>query len=157
VLTPCGKSPLCLDALLRACRRAHARRYTGEDGFEISVPGDKAVELAKKLLENPRVRLCGLGARDSLRLEAGLCLYGAPPARGRAHAAPRACLEAAPSPGCQGGAGSGPWSCAMGPARPCPMRAMAGARHACAACRAQQSADSCCGHGQLLPLFTAAL
>lgn len=51
-------------------------RYTGEDGFEISVPDDKAVELAKKLLENPRNRLCGLGARDSLRLEAGLCLYG---------------------------------------------------------------------------------
>ncbi|CAL5224777.1 g7519 [Coccomyxa viridis] len=50
--------------------------YTGEDGFEISVPDDKAVELAKKFLENPRNRLCGLGARDSLRLEAGLCLYG---------------------------------------------------------------------------------
>ena len=53
-------------------------RYTGEDGFEISVPDERAVELAKKLLENPRNRLCGLGARDSLRLEAGLCLYGAP-------------------------------------------------------------------------------
>ena len=52
-------------------------RYTGEDGFEISVPDDRAVELAKKFLENPRNRLCGLGARDSLRLEAGLCLYGA--------------------------------------------------------------------------------
>ena len=54
-------------------------RYTGEDGFEISVPDERALELAKKLLENPRNRLCGLGARDSLRLEAGLCLYGAPP------------------------------------------------------------------------------
>ena len=53
-------------------------RYTGEDGFEISVPDERALELAKKLLENPRNRLCGLGARDSLRLEAGLCLYGAP-------------------------------------------------------------------------------
>ena len=52
-------------------------RYTGEDGFEISVPAERAVELAKKLLENPKVRLCGLGPRDSLRLEAGLCLYGA--------------------------------------------------------------------------------
>ncbi len=52
-------------------------RYTGEDGFEISVPGERTLELAKKLLESPRVRLCGLGARDSLRLEAGLCLYGA--------------------------------------------------------------------------------
>ena len=40
------------------------------------MPDDKAVELAKKFLENPRNRLCGLGARDSLRLEAGLCLYG---------------------------------------------------------------------------------
>eukprot|EP00884_Botryococcus_braunii_P017173 jgi/Botrbrau1/4139/Bobra.0192s0012.2 len=48
----------------------------GEDGFEISVPNDQILKLAKKLLENPRVRLCGLGARDSLRLEAGLCLYG---------------------------------------------------------------------------------
>ncbi len=54
-------------------------RYTGEDGFEISVPNERALELAKKLLENPRNRLCGLGARDSLRLEAGLCLYGARP------------------------------------------------------------------------------
>ena len=43
------------------------------------MPDDKAVELAKKLLENPRNRLCGLGARDSLRLEAGLCLYGGRP------------------------------------------------------------------------------
>ena len=59
--------------------RALLFRYTGEDGFEISVPDERAVELAKKLLENPRNRLCGLGARDSLRLEAGLCLYGAPP------------------------------------------------------------------------------
>ena len=41
------------------------------------MPNDRALELAKKLLENPRNRLCGLGARDSLRLEAGLCLYGA--------------------------------------------------------------------------------
>lgn len=40
------------------------------------MPDDRAVELAKKFLENPRNRLCGLGARDSLRLEAGLCLYG---------------------------------------------------------------------------------
>ena len=61
-------------------------RYTGEDGFEISVPGERTLELAKKLLESPRVRLCGLGARDSLRLEAGLCLYGA--CRGR-RGAPR--------------------------------------------------------------------
>lgn len=52
--------------------------YTGEDGFEISVPNEHAVELAKKLLEasGDKIRLTGLGARDSLRLEAGLCLYG---------------------------------------------------------------------------------
>lgn len=51
-------------------------RYTGEDGFEISVPDSHALELAQKLLENERVKLTGLGARDALRLEAGLCLYG---------------------------------------------------------------------------------
>lgn len=50
--------------------------YTGEDGFEISVPGEKAEELARLLLSQPEVAPIGLGARDSLRLEAGLCLYG---------------------------------------------------------------------------------
>eukprot|EP00639_Heterosigma_akashiwo_P004887 CAMPEP_0194574918 /NCGR_PEP_ID=MMETSP0292-20121207/10591_1 /TAXON_ID=39354 /ORGANISM="Heterosigma akashiwo, Strain CCMP2393" /LENGTH=411 /DNA_ID=CAMNT_0039426563 /DNA_START=42 /DNA_END=1277 /DNA_ORIENTATION=+ len=50
--------------------------YTGEDGFELSVPGASAVALAQRLLENPAVNPTGLGARDSLRLEAGLCLYG---------------------------------------------------------------------------------
>ena len=50
--------------------------YTGEDGFEISMPADAAVDLAKRLLEDERVAPIGLGARDSLRLEAGLCLYG---------------------------------------------------------------------------------
>ena len=50
--------------------------YTGEDGFEISLKKADTVDLTKKLLENPDARLCGLGARDSLRLEAGLCLYG---------------------------------------------------------------------------------
>jgi len=50
--------------------------YTGEDGYEISVPAGKAVELARALLANPDVHSIGLGARDSLRLEAGLCLYG---------------------------------------------------------------------------------
>ncbi|HVI53265.1 MAG TPA: glycine cleavage system aminomethyltransferase GcvT [Candidatus Sulfotelmatobacter sp.] len=51
--------------------------YTGEDGFEISVPNDRAEDLARKLLAEPEVAAIGLGARDSLRLEAGLCLYGA--------------------------------------------------------------------------------
>jgi aminomethyltransferase len=50
--------------------------YTGEDGFEISVPSDAAVKLAKELLSQPEVKPAGLGARDTLRLEAGLCLYG---------------------------------------------------------------------------------
>ncbi len=50
--------------------------YTGEDGFEISVPADKAVQLARALLAQPEVKPIGLGARDTLRLEAGLCLYG---------------------------------------------------------------------------------
>jgi aminomethyltransferase len=50
--------------------------YTGEDGFEISVPAGHAEQLARTLLENSDVLPIGLGARDSLRLEAGLCLYG---------------------------------------------------------------------------------
>ncbi len=50
--------------------------YSGEDGFEISIPKDKAEDVAKRLLEHPDVAPIGLGARDSLRLEAGLCLYG---------------------------------------------------------------------------------
>jgi len=49
--------------------------YTGEDGFEISVPNDAAEALARTLLAEPEVGPVGLGARDSLRLEAGLCLY----------------------------------------------------------------------------------
>jgi aminomethyltransferase len=50
--------------------------YTGEDGFEISVPAGKAEQLARALLAQPEVKPIGLGARDTLRLEAGLCLYG---------------------------------------------------------------------------------
>jgi aminomethyltransferase len=50
--------------------------YTGEDGFEISVPAEHAAALATALLDNSDVLPIGLGARDSLRLEAGLCLYG---------------------------------------------------------------------------------
>lgn len=50
--------------------------YTGEDGFEIAIAADHATKLANLILENPKVRLAGLGARDTLRLEAGLCLYG---------------------------------------------------------------------------------
>lgn len=50
--------------------------YTGEDGYEISVPADKATALARQLLAFDDVEAIGLGARDSLRLEVGLCLYG---------------------------------------------------------------------------------
>ena len=50
--------------------------YTGEDGFEVSVPEAAALAFAEALLHEPEVQPIGLGARDSLRLEAGLCLYG---------------------------------------------------------------------------------
>jgi aminomethyltransferase len=50
--------------------------YTGEDGFEISVAASIAEAIARSLLKHPQVKMIGLGARDSLRLEAGLCLYG---------------------------------------------------------------------------------
>lgn len=50
--------------------------YTGEDGFEISIAGDRVEALARVLLAEPEVAPAGLGARNSLRLEAGLCLYG---------------------------------------------------------------------------------
>jgi len=54
----------------------HRCGYTGEDGFEISVQADAALPLARTLLAHDAVEAAGLGARDSLRLEAGLCLYG---------------------------------------------------------------------------------
>ena len=50
--------------------------YTGEDGFELSLPAGMAEAVARRLLADERVGPIGLGARDSLRLEAGLCLYG---------------------------------------------------------------------------------
>ena len=50
--------------------------YTGEDGFEISLPANIATDFARALLAQPEVKPVGLGARNSLRLEAGLCLYG---------------------------------------------------------------------------------
>ena len=58
-----------------ACRASRSG-YTGEDGYEISVPAAQAEDLARCLLGEPEVAAAGLGARDSLRLEAGLCLYG---------------------------------------------------------------------------------
>lgn len=50
--------------------------YTGEDGYEISIPAEHAETICRQLLEQPEVAPIGLGARDSLRLESGLCLYG---------------------------------------------------------------------------------
>src|SRR4029077_12793376 len=50
--------------------------YTGEDGFELSIAAADAVRVAAALLKEPEVAPIGLGARDTLRLEAGLCLYG---------------------------------------------------------------------------------
>lgn len=50
--------------------------YTGEDGFELTIPAEDAERIARRLLDQPEVRPAGLGARDTLRLEAGLCLYG---------------------------------------------------------------------------------
>jgi aminomethyltransferase len=50
--------------------------YTGEDGYEISVAPDRTLDLVEMLMKNPEVKPIGLGARDTLRLEAGLCLYG---------------------------------------------------------------------------------
>lgn len=60
---------------IKGCRVTRCG-YTGEDGFEISVEPVNAVALAEVLLKQPEVKPSGLGARDSLRLEAGLCLYG---------------------------------------------------------------------------------
>ena len=58
------------DAMISRCG------YTGEDGFEISLPNEVAADAWTTLTENPKVSPVGLGARDTLRLEAGLCLYG---------------------------------------------------------------------------------
>lgn len=77
--------PGCEDMKFMESRRIHWNDvrcgvsrcgYTGEDGFEILIFADAAVEFAEKLLADERVKPIGLGARDSLRLEAGLCLYG---------------------------------------------------------------------------------
>ena len=62
--------------ILGATCRISRLGYTGEDGYEISIPADRAVEIARALLAHEACAPVGLGARDSLRLEAGLCLYG---------------------------------------------------------------------------------
>lgn len=69
-----------MDVAVMACDGAEIwlsrSGYTGEDGFELSIPEGRALDFAEKLLARPGVMPIGLGARDSLRLEAGLCLYG---------------------------------------------------------------------------------
>ena len=69
-MTGCDTKVVGLDARVTRCG------YTGEDGFEISVVEKDAVALMEALMAEEGVKPCGLGARDSLRLEAGLCLYG---------------------------------------------------------------------------------
>lgn len=64
-----------LDGNIEGCRITRCG-YTGEDGFEIAVPAEHCESIASKLIEDESVNPTGLGARDSLRLEAGLCLYG---------------------------------------------------------------------------------
>lgn len=64
-----------LDGNIEGCRITRCG-YTGEDGFEIAIPADHCESIASKLIEDETVNQTGLGARDSLRLEAGLCLYG---------------------------------------------------------------------------------
>jgi aminomethyltransferase len=90
------QGPKAVDALIRHCAKADDLSfmtstpalvagiecfvsrcgYTGEDGYELSVANDRAEELARILLGEPEIEPAGLGARDSLRLESGLCLYG---------------------------------------------------------------------------------
>jgi aminomethyltransferase len=80
-----GLVPACRDLFFMEAMRADwggvpltvsRSGYTGEDGFEVSVPAAHAQAFAERLLAHPEVKPVGLGARDSLRLEAGLCLYG---------------------------------------------------------------------------------
>jgi aminomethyltransferase len=65
-----------MGAVMAPARFMSRSGYTGEDGFEIALPEDSARELVSKLLADERVQWVGLAARDSLRLEAGLCLHG---------------------------------------------------------------------------------
>jgi aminomethyltransferase len=79
-LTPDARGLAFMESTMTAVAGIEARvsrlGYTGEDGFEIAVPEADAVALARRLLALPEVMPAGLGARDSLRLEAGLCLHG---------------------------------------------------------------------------------
>ncbi len=82
--------------------------YTGEDGFEISLPGRHAEEIVREILSDQRIKPIGLGARDSLRLEAGLCLSGhdfteehTPISAGLAWAVPKTRRERADFPGAE--------------------------------------------------------
>jgi aminomethyltransferase len=80
VLVPGAERMAFMDSRMMMAGRIECRiwrsGYTGEDGFEISLPADRAGEIWDRLLSDDRVAAIGLGARDALRLEAGLCLYG---------------------------------------------------------------------------------
>lgn len=75
-----------LDGGIDGCRVTRCG-YTGEDGFEVAVPAEHAASVAERLLSDPAVNPAGLGARDSLRLEAGLCLCESEAARRPSHSA----------------------------------------------------------------------
>jgi aminomethyltransferase len=67
---------VCTVPILGANCEVSRSGYTGEDGFEISIPADRVEAITRAVCEDNSVMPIGLGARDSLRLEAGLCLYG---------------------------------------------------------------------------------
>ena len=78
MLTINASSSIDLSLLTHILQKLAWKRcgYTGEDGFELAIPADHAISITETILSNPAVNPTGLGARDSLRLEAGLCLYG---------------------------------------------------------------------------------
>lgn len=79
-LCPAARDLIFMETIVAEIKGVECRisrlGYTGEDGYEISIPEDKAIEITRAFLAHDDCEPAGLGARDSLRLEAGLCLYG---------------------------------------------------------------------------------